>query len=271
MATTFGPLASVIQVSSNAPSRRPRALVLVHEPYGGGAEVTSRLVERGVDVVSHLITSDLDRPEIAVPFPDLDGYDLVVPMGSVRSLVTREGIDSWVDEEIHLLRTAHESGVPVLGVCFGGQLLAEALGGSVSRAPIAEIGWYEIESGPDGMNPVGAGPWFEWHYDRFDPPPDASVLAVSDRAVQLFQLSTTVGTQFHPEVTAAHITTWLDVAGDSFLEAEGLDREVMIAEAAANEAASIEGCHRLVDWFLDEVAQLSLSSVSRTSDAEFMQ
>ncbi len=261
--------------------RRSRALVLCHEPYGGGAEVESRLRGRGVDVVTHLITDDLERPDVAAPFPSIDDFDLVVPMGSVRSLATREGIESWIDEEIELVRRAHDREIPVLGVCFGGQLLAEALGGSVTRAPEHEIGWYELAPAPGAVNPVGPGPWFEWHYDRFDPPPGADVLAVTDRAVQLFQSSMSVGTQFHPEVTVAHVENWLALAGEEFFESEGLDREVMRAEMIANEAASIQRCHHLVDWFVDEVAQLSLppssvaspsaASLSSTSDAEFMQ
>lgn len=268
----------------------PRALVISHEPYGGGAEVASRLVERGFELTTHQVTADFDRPDDAAPFPSIDGYDLIVPMGSVRSLVTREGIDSWIDEEIHLLRDAHDRGVPLLGVCFGGQLLALALGGSVERAPMREIGWYRIWAPPGVVNPVGAGPWLQWHYDRFEPPAGAEVLAVTDVAVQLFRVSTTVGTQFHPEVNRAHIATWLGQAEDDYLESEGLDRAAMLTEAGDNEAANIERCRHLVDWFLDDVAQLPLpprsiqpsslsgsapsassSAGARTSDAEFMQ
>ncbi|MGI9616173.1 MAG: type 1 glutamine amidotransferase [Acidimicrobiales bacterium] len=259
--------------------RRPRALVVVHEPYGGAAEVASRLVSRGIDVVAHQVTERIDRPDVAAPFPPLDGFDLVLPMGSVRSVVTREGIDSWIDEEIHLVGEAHERGIPVLGVCFGGQLLAAALGGSVERAPVPEIGWYEIAAPTGVVNPVGPGPWLEWHYDRFEPPPDSEVLAVTEHATQLFRVGSAVGTQFHPEVNLAHLETWIRLSDDTFFEQENLDREVMLAEAAANEAANIDRCRHLVDWFLDDVAQLSLSAspassaaaLSSTSDAEFMQ
>ena len=261
--------------------RTRRALIIVHEPYGGAAEIASRLVSRGIDVVAHQVTERVDRPEVAAPFPSLDGFDLVLPMGSVRSLVTREGIDSWIDEEIHLLAEAHQREIPSLGVCFGGQLLAAALGGSVERAPVPEIGWYELAAPPGIVNPVGPGPWMEWHYDRFDPPTDAEVLAVTEHATQLFRVGSTVGTQFHPEVNLAHLGTWIRLSDDTFFEQENLDRDVMLAEAAANEAANIDRCRHLVDWFLDEVAQLSLAaspssaaasaSLSSTSDAEFMQ
>lgn len=204
-------------------------------------------------VDTHVVTPDVERPNDAVDFPDLGGYDIVLPMGSVRTLTNKTPIDSWIHHELDLLRDAHESGVPILGVCFGGQLLAEALGGKVETAPEPEIGWYALEPADGAHNPVGPGPWMEWHHDRFEPPPGAEVLAVTDGAVQLFQLGTTVGTQFHPEVNLAHVTRWLEDADDVYLAMVGVTRAQILADAAANEAANIERCHRLVDWYLDDV------------------
>ena len=172
-----------------------------------------RLAQRGYDVHTHVVTADFDRPNDAAPFPDLADYDLLVPMGSVRSLTNTDEIDSWVFTEIAMLQAARRRDMPVLGICFGGQLLAEAFGGSVEIAPVPEIGWYGIHE-PDGSadgarNPLGPGPWFQWHHDRIIPPPDAEVLAVNENAVQLFRLGRCLGTQFHPEVTYAHIADFV--------------------------------------------------------------
>ena len=76
-------------------------------------------------------------------------------------------LHSWLLPELQLLRDAHEAQVPVLGVCFGGQLLAAAHGGSVARSAHPEIGWYDVESDDDL---VPAGRWFQWHYDRWQLP-----------------------------------------------------------------------------------------------------
>lgn len=230
-----------------------RALVLAHEPDCHAGRVEERLVQRGFAVDTHIITTDHDRPNDATPFPALDGYDLLVPMGSARSLTRKHEIDAWVHTELDLIRAEHVADVAMLGVCFGGQLIAEALGGTVEEAPDIEIGWAEIGDG-DLPNPVGPGPWMEWHHDRFTPPPGADVLARNDAAVQLIRIGRTVGTQFHPEVDVAHIAGFLDATTDEYLDEIGVTREQLLRDAVRHEAANVEQCRVLVDWFLDDVA-----------------
>jgi GMP synthase-like glutamine amidotransferase len=231
-----------------------RALVIAHEPDGGPGQIGVRLIERGLAVDVHLMTHDYTRPNVAAPLPDFDGYDLIVPMGSVRSLTNMDEISTWVHDEIHKLRRAHDAGTPILGICFGGQLMAHALGGSVELAPEPEIGWYEIHPVGDTINPAGKGPWMQWHHDRFSAPPAAEILARTETAIQLFRIGRTVGTQFHPEVDYAHIAGFVGPTDDSYLQANGLVREKILADAAKHEVANIKQCHALVDWFLDDVA-----------------
>ena len=111
-----------------------------------------RLQQRGYDVHEHVVTADLDRPNDAAPFPDLADYDVLVPMGSIRSLTNTGEIDSWIFDEIAMVQAARQRGTPMLGVCFGGQLLAAALGGTVEQAPVPEIGWYDIHEPDDSPN-----------------------------------------------------------------------------------------------------------------------
>ncbi len=230
-----------------------QALIIAHEPDGPGGQVEVRLVQRGVKVHTHVVTPNHDQPNVAAPFPNLDGFDIVIPTGSVRSLTNKAEISNWVDEELELLRIAHKDKA-VLGICFGGQLLAEALGGSVEAAPVTEIGWFEIQAANGVENPVGPGPWMQWHHDRFRIPPDATLLAETVNGPQLYRIGRTVGTQFHPEVDAAHIARFLEGASDEYLAENGVSKQEMMLEVRRYEAANIKQCHALVDWFLDEVA-----------------
>jgi len=231
-----------------------RALVLVHEPDGGPGQVAVRLRQRGFAVHTHVVTEDYGEPSAFEPWPAFDDFDLVVLMGSIRSLTDKDGIASWIHREIHDLAAAHKRGQPVFGVCFGGQLITEAMGGSVERAPEPNIGWGSIADGPDGPNPAGSGPWMSWHHDRMIVPDGFDVLAVSDKSVELIRSGKTVGTQFHPEVDVSHLSGWLTAADPQYLDDLGLDPEALLASARENEEASITNCHNFVDWYLDEVA-----------------
>ena len=142
----------------------------------------------------------------------------------------------------------------MLGICFGGQLLAEALGGRVEEAPVPELGWVAIEPLAAQENPVGPGPWFQWHHDRFVPPAEADTLAESEHAIQLFRLGRSVGTQFHPEIDPDHLKVWLDACDDYYLASIGHTRQGLIDDMSANEERNTAQCHALVDWWLDEVA-----------------
>ncbi len=237
------------------PVNRPkRALVLAHEPPGTSALVGERLRQRGYDVHEHVVTPDVDRPNDAAPFPDAADYDMLVPMGSIRSLTNTGEIDSWIFDEIEMMRAARARGTPVLGVCFGGQLLAAALGGEVENAPASEIGWRRVFAVDGTTNPAGPGPWFQWHYDRFTPSPEAEVLAVNDNAVQLFRLGRCLGTQFHPEVTSAHLAGFLTGFDEQHLNEHGTSSAELRESVRRHEERNARQCFALVDWFLDEVA-----------------
>ncbi len=248
------PVSQIVLAETNPSGEQRRALVIAHEVDGPGGQVTKALEDRGFIVDTHVVVPDADQPNVANPFPDWSDYDLIAPMGSVRSMTNKDEISNWIHEEMDLVRAAADRGQPVLGVCFGGQLIAEALGGSVEESPVTELGWFDIQPAEGKENPVGPGPWKEWHHDRFVAPPGSEVLAVSEVGPQLFTIGRMAGTQFHPEVDVAHIEGWLTMADDEYLTSHGRDRESILAEMRAQEAQSIEGCRHLVDWFLDDIA-----------------
>lgn len=141
--------------------------------------------------------------------------------------------------ELELLRGAVAADVPVLGLCFGGQALAAALGAKVERAPTAELGWREITTDDPALVP--AGPWLEWHYDRFTTPPNAIELARTADAPQAFRLGPHLGVQFHPEATVEIVTDWAHSDGVPDQAPEATPEQRAAARAAA---------FRLFDAFL---------------------
>lgn len=234
-----------------------KALVVTHEETSRPGFVGDRLVERGIELQVHVMVPDTSQPAEFHPLPG-DGFDVLVVTGSYFS-VYEDAIKPWIGAELDLIRRSHDSGTPVLGICFGGQALAAALGGSVDRSPETEIGWYRI-SAPNGVDlPISAGPWMEWHHDRFHLPEGAELLASTEICPQLFRMGRSVGTQFHPEISVELASEWLSAASDDYLASVGIVREEILAEVARNEAANRRNCFDLVDWFLDDVATASLA------------
>ncbi|MEZ5215091.1 MAG: gamma-glutamyl-gamma-aminobutyrate hydrolase family protein [Ilumatobacteraceae bacterium] len=141
----------------------------------------------------------------------LAGVDHLVLLGSEWSVYWPEHAGP-VERESQLARAAVAAGVPVLGICYGAQLLAHALGGAVGPAATPEIGWYTVD--PVGDHPLHAvltpGPWMQWHSDVIDPPPGAAVLARSPVGVQAWTSPGVLAVQFHPEVTPTMVEQWSD-------------------------------------------------------------
>lgn len=167
----------------------------------------------------------------AGPWPDPTRFGAIVPLGAEQSVAT--STDPWIAPQLAFLREAHERGVPVLGVCFGGQALAAALGGTVRAAAGPEIGWLELESRNGGDIPPG--PWFAWHSDTFTLPPGAHELARSAAYPHAFRIGRSVGLQFHPEVTPEILEGWIRGGRDT-LARERLDAEAMRAQTRAGQA-----------------------------------
>ena len=168
--------------------------------------------------------------------PALDGVDHVVVLGAVWAVYDDSPDRAWIADELAWLRRADEAGVPVLGICFGGQALAAAFGGRVEAAPRKEMGWSMIDSVDHDLIPPG--PWLEFHNDRFFPPSQARILARNDVGVQAFALRQHLGVQFHPEPDGALLAKWLDMGGRAEAERKGVDTGRFLAETYAQEPAA---------------------------------
>ena len=225
-----------------------RVLFLYNDPSAPEAVLGDVFSESGFEISTfEVVPPDrVDDPGVTVSFPDPTRYDVVVPLGS-RWAVYDETLP-WVADEVAMVRDALAAGVGVLGVCFGGQLLATALGGWVARSPHPEVGWHEVHSENPALVPPG--PWFQWHFDRFTPPTGSTVVARNDCAPQAFVHGRALALQFHPEVDEALVRRWIaeDTGGD--MAQLGLDPDEVQTRTGTEIDGAVRRLRQLVRGFL---------------------
>lgn len=138
------------------------------------------------------------------PLPALDEVSGIITMGGPMSAHDKLQ-HSWIEKEEEFLRKVHERGIPLLGVCLGGQILAQAFGAKIHKISKVEIGWLPLMKTGWQDDPLLKGlelpDFFQLHYDVFDLPKGAVNLLKSEQTKnQMFRLSkSTYGIQFHPE------------------------------------------------------------------------
>jgi GMP synthase-like glutamine amidotransferase len=231
-----------------------RALILAHNHVSPAGPIMRAFENRGFEIEEMLVVpSELrDSPNVDFTFPDTSAYDVLIPMGSPWGAWDDEKIGKWLQPELEWLREADRVGTPVFGICFGGQLLARAHGGSVELAPESEIGWRSVET--DVPELVSVGPWFQFHYDRWVLPPQAREIARSDKASQAFVLRKNLALQFHPELNGDALAAWIaDDAGRLIIE-DGQDPEAMLEQTRQESVQAELRADALVAAFLEQVA-----------------
>jgi GMP synthase-like glutamine amidotransferase len=225
-----------------------RLAVLHHldEPFLGLAEGPLR------DAGLTLDERDLQHGD---PLPSLGDVDGILSLGGAQSV--RDLADYPVlRAEVDLLRDAVDAGVPVLGVCLGGQLLAHAAGAEVVKAPRRTIDWVELHTTADAAgdpiadalgSPVRG---LHWNEDSFDLPPGGTeLLTRNGTGVTAFRVGDRAwGVQFHPEVDAAALERWYASYG-SWLADAGVDETEARAADAQYLPAQGEGAERLFGTF----------------------
>jgi GMP synthase-like glutamine amidotransferase len=226
------------------------ALVVGNRTDPDAGYVGDRLAERGLRL------SPVWR-EDGLPSHVPPDTALVLLLGSEWSVAAPVAPDV-LSAECALVRSAAAAGVPVLGLCYGAQVLAHAYGGRVSVAPDPEVGLVDVESVNEALVP--AGPWWAFHNDVIDPPPGARLLARNGCGAQAFALPGALGVQFHPEVRPSVLEDWLQRV-PTMASAAGVPSADLVALAVRREDEARAVAHALVDAFL---AGFPRSSVSET-------
>jgi GMP synthase-like glutamine amidotransferase len=195
------------------------------------------------------------RVDSAGAYPDPRDPDFVVALGSGASAAG--GGPEWVQAEIEWLREADAAALPILGICFGAQALAAALGGCVHKLAKPEIGWISVDT--LDADHVPAGPWMAWHEDHFTLPPLAYELASNAYGVQAFCDGRHLAVQFHPEVTPAIVRDWaVNDHGD--LERAGTTLEALDSGTRRHARAAARAADRLFDGFAARAGLVAVAS-----------
>jgi GMP synthase-like glutamine amidotransferase len=233
----------------------PQVLFIHNEHMATEGLLGEAFTECGYQVTTfEVVPADrVDDPVGEVVFPDPAGYDVVVPLGARWPVYDEALRQTWVGAEMQMLRDAADAGVPTLGVCFGGQLLAQAFGGTVARSTKPEIGWYEVASDDEDLIPGGS--WFEWHFDTWTLPPGATEIARTANASQAFVLGRALGLQFHPEVDHALLDVWLSDDRNGEVASVGLTHDDLRSATRQFENDAARRIRALVRGFLSRVAR----------------
>jgi GMP synthase-like glutamine amidotransferase len=219
----------------------PRVLVVRHHLEDTPGLVGEAFVARGYEVDLVMLNAEHETPS-------LDGYEILTILGSKHAVYDPVVEEAWFGRELQLIAEADRRGIPILGICFGGQALCRYFGGTVAKAPSSEIGWTEISVKP-GID-LSSGPWFEYHFDHCELPAGAEIWAETAAAVQIFAIGRNIGTQFHPEINEAQIKEWMTGAGAEETRDLGVNPEGLIEQTRNEEPRARERTQQLVDLFL---------------------
>jgi GMP synthase-like glutamine amidotransferase len=161
------------------------------------------------------------NPSVRLPKPD-DFTHIVILGGPMN--VYEEDHYPFLREEDLFIKEAIQRGKSILGICLGAQLIAKALGAKVLKAPVKEIGWYDVSLTRIGsIDPIFSHlpkkfSVFQWHEDTFEIPHSATLIATSSPVpYQAFRYGDNAyGLQFHLEVTQEMIREWMETYEEDF-------------------------------------------------------
>jgi GMP synthase (glutamine-hydrolysing) len=209
-----------------------RALAITHQPDAGAGVFADEMRERGVDLDEWQLSERGTAPPV-----EISDYDAVLTFGGAMH-ADQEDPHPWLRFEKDFLAAMIDDRMPILAVCLGCQVLAEAAGGSARRASEPEIGWCDVEITDEGARDPVIGPLaprftgFQWHSYEAVPPGGATILARSPVCSQAYRVGESAwGIQFHAEVTAGDAANWIaDYRTDEDAVRVGVDPDALGGE-----------------------------------------
>lgn len=221
-----------------------------HVPFEGLGAIERWALEKGMEIsVTRFYAGD--------QLPRLEAIDWLVVMGGPMNIY-EEADYPWLQAEKMYLREAIAAGKRVVGICLGAQLLADVLGGPVSRNAHKEIGWFTLELSAEAKR-AGLGealPWmfeaFHWHGDTFAIPPGSVPLGSSEACPHqgFLYRSQVLGLQFHMEMTESGAQTLIEHGRDELVEGRYIQSEAAMLAKPERFARA----NRLLVQLLDHLA-----------------
>jgi len=243
----------------------PEVLVVLHDVDDNLNELAVPLAEAGL----RIITWDAGRdPDGAPPLDALARFSGIVSLGAYAG-VPDEPKHPWMTHEKRMLEYALETGMPVLGLCFGSQLLAAAAGAAFRPSPVAELGWTSVRLTAEAASDPVLAPLarsttagdevevFHYHYDSHELPEGAVLLAETDGIIEAYRVGEAAwGLQFHLEVGLATQLAWI-AGGRDVYEREGVDPAEQERVSHENWRHYREQAHAVGAAFAQQVLQFA--------------
>lgn len=236
---------------------RPKILVIVHDIDDHLNEMANPIAEAGI----LMDTWDVQNDQENIPALDnLEQYDGIISLGA-HAGVLEEAEHPWMSHERKIMQWALDTETPLLGLCFGSQLLASTAGARIYKADKGEFGWTKINLLPEASSDPVLGSMsqnadtFHFHYDTFDLPENAVLLAETNGMNEAFRVGEKAwATQFHPEVGVAQQLAWLSTYRWAFAK-EGIDVASQIEKTHELAATYRKQAWDLADAFAKQVLE----------------
>ena len=224
-----------------------RLTILRNDPQVPAGHLERVAKERGIDV-------EIVALDEGAGLPTVEGVDAVAVMGGEMGAYDDHRFPYLADEKRFLV-AAVDAGVPLLGVCLGCQLLADALGGRAFLADRPEVRFGSLVAIADDpvVDHLTAGPVLSIHRDTWEVPDGGRLLARSDRFPQAFRFGTALGVQPHPEVDTEIVRSWLEHDdGVALAVSAGADPSEVLGTFASRGAEVAVVADRFFGAWLDE-------------------
>ena len=226
-----------------------RLTILRNDPGVPAGHLARVALERGLEV-------DLVLLDAGASFPAVDAVEALAVLGGEMGAYDTDRYP-YLEEEKAFLRAVVARGVPVLGLCLGCQMLADALGGAAYLAPRPEVAFAPLDLVVDDpvVDVLGEQPSLAIHRDTFDVPPGGTLVARSARYDHAFRLGSALGVQTHPEVTSEIVRAWMGEEGAvDLLAGSGLSPAGLADLVASHAAEMRDVADRFFGAWLDEAA-----------------